>query len=204
MAGDTRDRNKYFSHDSIRRYAAGYADGLHGALLSVDEYQLCMAIQYLQEARLVGRIFVAGNGGSSSIADHLTCDFSKGIRTKDHAGFHAHSLVNHGALFTAIANDLGYERTFSYQLKLFHMHESDCLILISSSGNSENIVRAAKFARKIGTPIIGLTGFSGGKLKELADVSLHIPFDNYGIVEDSHQAIMHILAQYIYLNDRRE
>ena len=71
------------------------------------------------------------------------------------------------------------------------------LLAISSSGNSDNIVRAAAQAKSLGMTSIGLTGFSGGRLKAMADIALHVPADNYGVVEDAHQIIMHVMAQFI-------
>ena len=98
---------------------------------------------------------------------------------------------------------MSYEDSFYFQLKIdldeAYPEDNDykVIVLISSSGNSPNIVKAAKYAKEKGLTIIGLTGFSGGRLKELSDISLHIPENNYGIVEDCHQSIMHIIAQYI-------
>ena len=73
----------------------------------------------------------------------------------------------------------------------------DALITISSSGDSENIVRAASWAKKNNIPVISMTGFSGGRSADIADVNLHVSADNYGIIEDVHQSLMHVLAQYI-------
>ncbi|MCI3951911.1 MAG: gmhA, partial [Burkholderiales bacterium] len=73
----------------------------------------------------------------------------------------------------------------------------DALITISASGNSENIVRAASWAKQNGILVISMTGFSGGRSAIIADVNLHVAADNYGIIEDVHQSLMHLLAQYI-------
>lgn len=137
------------------------------------------------------RIFVAGNGGSASISDHLCCDFEKG------AGLPTISLIGRLAVLTAYANDCGYETVFIKQLEAHNLTPWDSVVLISSSGNSPNIVNAGAYTKDRGANLIGLTGFSGGQLLRLADVSIHIPFDNYGVVEDCHQAVMHILSQYI-------
>jgi phosphoheptose isomerase len=93
---------------------------------------------------------------------------------------------------------------FSYQLELQDLTAQDLLVLVSSSGNSGNVVKAAEYAKSKGCPVIGLTGFSGGKLKSLAGISLHVAFDNYGIVEDAHQILMHNLAQFHDLECRKE
>jgi len=99
-------------------------------------------------------------------------------------------------LITAIANDFAYDEVFSYQLKTMAA-PGDVLITISSSGNSENIVRAIDWARVNGVGSISMTGFAGGRSKSLADINLHVAAENYGVVEDIHQSMMHSLAQYL-------
>ena len=101
--------------------------------------------------------------------------------------------MSNPALFSAIANDFGYQEVFAIQLRSVAT-SADVLVLVSSSGDSANIVAAARAAREIGIPVIGLTGFSGGRLREMADVSVHVPADRYGLVEDAHQVLMHVIA----------
>lgn len=196
---DTRNRNISFKTDSISVYLSEYSKFLQAALDVVDREQLQLAHNALMDAQENGRqIFVAGNGGSAAISEHLECDFQKGC----HVGsgtLKTRSLCSNVAVLTAIGNDLGFEKVFSCQLELIDTKTSDILILISSSGNSANIIEAANYAKNKGMLLIGLTGFDGGKLKELADISLHVPFANYGIVEDAHQAMIHALAQFQYL-----
>ena len=161
------------------------------ALLGLDSTALNAALSRIkQTADLGGTLFVAGNGGSAAIAEHLMCDFMKG------AGLKVISLCSNVSLLTALANDIEYAEIFRAKLKMFGSCQRDCLFLISSSGNSPNVINAAKYAEEISMSVIGLTGFSGGELRSLSDVSLHISAHNYGIVEDSHQAIMHILTQW--------
>lgn len=197
MHKDTRDRNKYFSGESPGDYFKDYCHGLAQALFSVRHSELANAVDQVKNAP---RIFVGGNGGSAAISDHLTCDFTKGIHSDKRQPAQVISLVGSHALHTAIANDLGYEQTLSYQLGLHGLGMSDTVILISSSGNSPNIVEAAKICAVRNACVIGMTGFDGGKLKEIASIKLHVQAENYGIVEDCHQIIMHVLAQYIYLH----
>ncbi|OGN67997.1 MAG: hypothetical protein A3K57_03220 [Caulobacterales bacterium RIFOXYA1_FULL_67_7] len=99
-------------------------------------------------------------------------------------------------LVTAIVNDIGVEQMFSFQLESL-ASSGDVLVAISSSGASPNIISALKTAREMGMKTIAMTGFSGGAASELADVSLYVKAENYGIVEDTHQSLMHILAQYM-------
>jgi len=205
MQEDTRLRNTYFDRYDISFYLQEYAGMIAASLNKVDVEMLKRAQKALDEAHKSGsRVFVGGNGGSAAITDHWSCDFTKGISTDHALSLDLHSLCGHHALFTAIANDLGYEHTFSYQLQLREAYARDLLILISSSGDSANIVEAARYAKNQKMIVIGLTGFSGGKLKELADISLHIPCNNYGVVEDCHQALMHVLAQFHYLSRAHE
>jgi len=169
--------------DFISEYQSNYVWGLS----QVSAFDWKKAIDMVQAA---DKIYVGGNGGSASISNHLCCDFYKG------ANLRPISLSSNLPLITAIANDIDYDQTISYQLEGLCTQE-DLVILISSSGNSPNIVRAANAAHRIGTPVLGLCGFDGGALKELSDVALHVPIHNYGVVEDAHQSIMHIIAQYI-------
>jgi phosphoheptose isomerase len=142
------------------------------------------------------KIFVVGNGGSAAIAEHLCCDWSKGTSCKGYPAISSHSLTSNVALYSAIANDYGFEHVFDTQLDFF-ARQGDVLIAISSSGNSPNVLNAVVRARELGVFVAGFSGFSGGKLAELADASVHVATNNYGIVEDAHQAVMHIIAQYI-------
>ncbi len=97
-------------------------------------------------------------------------------------------------MITAIANDCGYEYTLEHQLIDHESGIEDVVLLISSSGNSPNIVKAAKYAKKHNIPLIGFTGFNGGQLKRLADISVHVESTEYGIIEDCHSHIMHTIA----------
>lgn len=201
---DPKFRNKTFNQSSISSYLTEYTQALLKSLETVDREALDSACQLMKKVRAEGgRIFVGGNGGSSAISDHLCCDFMKGTHQEGKPGLHVNSLSSNTALFTALANDMGYEHVFSYQLELQGLTSKDLLILVSSSGNSANILKAAEYAKSKGCAVIGMTGFSGGKLKAMAQVSLHVAFDNYGIVEDAHQVLMHNLAQFHDLEARK-
>jgi len=174
-----------------------YANELYQSLVSVDKKQLVAATDVLRKAYLTGRnIFVCGNGGSAAISEHFLCDHSKGVCFDTGLKPKIHSLTGNISLITAIANDFSYEEIFSYQLKMKAI-PGDVLVVISSSGNSANIIRAIEEARDMKMTTISMTGFSGGKVKELTDINLHVPESNYGIVEDAHQSLMHIMSQYI-------
>ena len=101
-------------------------------------------------------------------------------------------------MLTAIANDISYDEVFAFQIKQYAT-KGDILLSISSSGNSENIIRAIEQAKSLGALTISFVGFDGGRAKEISDLCLHISSDNYGICEDAHHALMHIFAQYLRL-----
>jgi D-sedoheptulose 7-phosphate isomerase len=195
---DPRRLNCQFSLESIGRHVKGYADGLSSALLSIDWHQLDLAVTEIESVRTRrARLWVAGNGGSAAIADHLLCDWVKGTFITSEKPIHVHSLVSNTALRTACANDFGYDASFARQIEM-QAQPGDVLICISSSGNSANILAALRKASSMGLKTIALTGFSGGESAKLADINLHIAAHNYGIVEDCHQILMHNIAQYIY------
>ena len=199
MNQDPRNLNKTFSVDSIQSYLKDYVTNLQQVLAKVDAGQFEKVLAKLTEVTAAGKkIYVCGNGGSSAIADHLCCDWSKGTHFQGLPTLKTESLTANTALFTACANDFGYEKSFSTQVEMFG-GRGDVLLAISSSGNSPNILSAVSAAREKGMTSIGMCGFSGGKLKTSADLCLHIAFDNYGLVEDAHQILMHVLAQYFTL-----
>jgi phosphoheptose isomerase len=178
-------------------YFDAYADEMARAAKSVEPAMLELAAETLLEAYLRGaRIFTCGNGGSASIANHMQCDHVKGIRTATDLSPHVLSLSANVELLTAIANDMGYENIFAYQLQS-QSEPGDVLLAVSSSGRSPNIVHALAWAREHGLGTIAVTGFGGGAARDTAEISVHVDCANYGIVEDLHQAIMHALAQYI-------
>ena len=148
-------------------------------------------------------IFVCGNGGSAAISNHFLCDHLKGISTNTNLLPKIISLSANIEVITAVANDIEYGDIFAFQLSRL-AKPKDCLITISSSGNSKNIINAIKWAKKNKIRTISLSGFDGGKAKRISDLDINIPCNNYGIVEDLHQSIMHILAQSIRMNNMRE
>ena len=197
MKDDPRHRNELFDNSSVGAYLSDYAENLKAALLTIDADALDRARELIENAAAAGnRVYAIGNGGSAAIADHLCCDLTKGTHAAGHAVIDTRSMTSNVALYSAIANDYGFEKVFSTQIDLLG-RPGDVLLAISSSGNSANIVGAVAAAHAIGMTTIGVSGFSGGALRETAQVALHVDANNYGIVEDAHQSIMHVLAQYI-------
>lgn len=177
-------------------FAVEYFARMAAAAATIDQAAVAAAGELVAKTtREGGRIFSCGNGGSAAIANHLVCDCLKGIRTDTSLRPKVHSLSTTVELITAIVNDIGSEQMFSYQLESWG-EAGDLLIAISSSGASPNIVRTLELARTKGINTIAMTGFAGNPSRTLADVSLHVDCENYGIIEDLHQSLMHILAQY--------
>lgn len=181
----------------VSDYATAYFSEVAKAAASIDKDKLNQAVQLLTQTYSDGgMLFSCGNGGSAAIANHLVCDHSKLVRTDTDLLSRVVSLSSTIEIITAIGNDISYDEIFSYQLKTL-AKPGDVLITISSSGDSENIVRAALWAKENKIPVISMTGFSGGRSATIADINLHVAANNYGVIEDTHQSLMHILAQFV-------
>jgi D-sedoheptulose 7-phosphate isomerase len=187
------------NYDNISLYADAYFERIKAAGKSIDRSRLELAATLLTELYTRGgSLFVCGNGGSAAISGTFVADHVKLIRSDTTLIPRVFSLVDNISTVTAISNDISYEDVFSYQLSVY-AKPRDILLTVSSSGDSENVVRAAQWARNNELPIIAFTGFEGGRSADLASVNLHVVADNYGVIEDTHQSLMHILAQYIRL-----
>lgn len=150
--------------------------------------------QIISEARDKNkRIFLIGNGGSSSTASHFVCDLNKTARVKGINHSQAFALNDNSPNVFAIANDIGFESVFEEQLKNF-LEKDDILIAISGSGSSKNILNAVNYANSSGAITIGLTGYDGGKLKELCKECLVVPSDKMYHIEDTHLTINHLIT----------
>ena len=139
-------------------------------------------------------IYVLGNGGSSATANHMVCDFDKGISLDLRKQFRVISLSDNIPMIMAIGNDIGFEDVFYLQLKN-KLRPTDLVIAISGSGNSHNIVKAVQYANEIGAEVIGLTGYAGGKLKNMANINVHVPVEDMQITEDMHMSFVHVAMQ---------
>lgn len=137
-------------------------------------------------------IYIFGNGGSAATASHYVCDFNKGISEKKEKKFNFVCLNDNCPQMMAIANDISYDEVFRFPL-VNKLKPSDLVIGISGSGNSKNVIRAVEYAKEIGTPVIGITGYQGGKLKELADFHMDAMVDDMQISEDIHMMFDHMM-----------
>ena len=139
-------------------------------------------------------VFVFGNGGSAYTSSHFVTDLVKTASVEGKKRLHAISLLDNVGLTTAIGNDMAYEDIFRFTLESYAA-KGDIAIGISCSGNSPNLLRACEWAKETGLTVIALTGFSGGKVKTLANLHINVPSENYGVIEDLHLSIAHIVAQ---------
>ena len=142
-------------------------------------------------------IYIFGNGGSAATASHFQNDFNKGVSEHTEKKFRFICLNDNVATILAIANDIGFEEVFRFQLK-GKIKEGDILIAISGSGNSINVINAVEYGKEQGCKIVGLTGYSGGKLKEMSDISLHAPVNSMQITEDIHMMFDHLMMSVLY------
>ncbi len=142
-------------------------------------------------------VYCFGNGGSSATASHFQNDFNKGVSEHTEKKFNFCCLNDNIATLMAVANDIGFEEVFRFQLQ-GHLKPGDVILAISGSGNSANVLRAVEYAKAQGNQIIGLTGFGGGKLRELSDVSLHVPIQSMQITEDVHMVFDHLMMSIFY------
>jgi D-sedoheptulose 7-phosphate isomerase len=182
------------------RDGAGYADGylryLTEVLEKVDRDSIAAFAEALLAAReRDARIFFLGNGGSAATASHWVNDLTR-WRGRP---FRALSLTENVALLTAVANDFGYEHVFRQQLETL-MGAGDMVVAISASGNSVNVVEAIDYANAHGGVTVGLTGFDGGRLSEIAQIVVHAPTSKgeYGPAEDVHMILDHLVTSYLW------
>lgn len=142
-------------------------------------------------------IYIMGNGGSASTASHFVNDFNRGLSQHIEPPFRFTCLSDNIATIMAIANDLSYDAIFEFQLR-GKVTKNDLVIGISGSGNSPNILKAIEFAQSVGAATIGITGYDGGKLMEIADLSLHVPIMSMQITEDVHMIFDHLMMAVFY------
>jgi phosphoheptose isomerase len=183
--------------NEFQQFVSGYYVRFIEALERFDRTKLdAILTLWLRIAEQGGTLWIAGNGGSASISDHTACDVSKGTHRRGAPPIRAISLASNAAMLTAIGNDIAFDQVFRKQLEVY-LQPGDAVMLISSSGNSPNVVEACRYAKEQGVPTIAFVGFDGGALKAMADHVIHIEVDNYGIAEDTHQSLIHVLTQYI-------
>jgi D-sedoheptulose 7-phosphate isomerase len=176
--------------DGIRRYV----EEIKHTLDNLPWQAIQKTIAILQEARLSDRqVFIMGNGGSAATASHFACDLGKGTLMPGRPRFRVIALTDNMPLFSALANDFGYERVFMEQLASL-VQPQDVVIGISGSGNSPNVLNAVFLAQQMAATTIGMTGFDGGRLKHLVDVCIRVPNHCMEQVEDLHLMLEHLIS----------
>ena len=175
-------------------YFDSYRSSLIDALSAVDLEKVAQLRAKLATARAAGRtIFTCGNGGSASTASHFATDLLKGASYGHDAKFRVIALTDATSTISAYSNDVSYDVVYEEQLKNF-LQPDDIVVAISGSGNSENVIRALRFASSAGAHTVALTGRDGGKLGTVATLHINVPEEHMGQIEDAHLAICHMLA----------
>lgn len=141
-------------------------------------------------------VYICGNGGSAGNAIHLANDFNYGIDKRGGLGLRIDALPANQSIVTCIANDEGYDKIYSQQLKV-KANKGDVLIVLSGSGNSMNIVNALTIGNELGMNTFAILGFSGGICKELAQVAIHFPVNDMQVSEDLQTIVGHICMQWL-------
>lgn len=180
---------------SICNKAASYLSEMSKLLARVDARSIDAFSEILFDAWRDGRrIFTFGNGGSASTASHHVLDLVKTASVDGHKRLKAFCVNDNFGITTAVGNDISYAESFTFPLSSY-AEAGDVAVGISCSGNSPNLLHACNWARENGLTVVALTGFAGGKVKDLAHLHVNIPSDNYGLIEDLHLSIGHIVAQ---------
>lgn len=182
-----------------------HLDRLDAALETVSPEGVAEFSERLYRAYQDGKqVFVLGNGGSASTASHMAADLAKNTIDANMRRFRIMSLNDNISLLTALSNDLGYENAFAEQLMNL-IRPGDVLVVISGSGNSPSVLHAIEYARSQCAQIVGLLGFDGGAARDRCDTAIVVDSDDYGVVEDAHLVINHILVEFFrerFANER--
>ncbi len=192
------------SNNKFNSYFVKYTQLLDKTLKSIEIKKLEKAVYEIEKAiKRKSNIFVCGNGGSHAIANHYVCDYFKVLEQDTKLLPKIFSLCSDSALISAISNDFSYEKVFYYQAKRL-FKKNDLLILLSSSGNSKNIIRVLDYANKIKVKSIGFCSFKGGYVKKNCTIPIYSKINNYGISEDVNHILMHSMMQSIKLRNLKK
>jgi D-sedoheptulose 7-phosphate isomerase len=193
------------AHSAPADFAREYVRYLSEVLASIDTAAIGAFAEALLDAReREATVYFIGNGGSAATASHFANDLAIGTRSSGRP-FRVVSLVDNVPMLTAVANDFGYAEIFLKQLQVL-LRPGDVVVAISASGNSPNLLNAVEFANSIGATTIGLTGFDGGRLREIAHLGVHVPTPagEYGPVEDAHMVLDHLVGNFLRLACAKE
>ena len=179
---------------NINNKFKNYKDSINSLLSEISDKQLKKTISIIDKTiEKGGKVYIVGNGGSASIASHISVDFAKVARISS-------STFNNSNLITCFSNDYGYENWIVEAIKAY-CNKNDMLILISSSGASKNIVNAAKYCKKNKIDFITFSGFKkNNKISKLGNVNFHINSNQYNFIEMSHHIILVYLVDFFAKN----
>jgi D-sedoheptulose 7-phosphate isomerase len=177
-----------------------YSNRLQGVLKTTDWSGVETLAQVMSVCWKENRqVFLCGNGGSSANAIHIANDFLYGTAKRTGGGLKATALTANSAVITCLANDVGFDSIFSEQIAVLGKQD-DLLIVLSGSGDSENIVNVLNQARAMGIKTCAVLGYSGGRCKSMADIVIHFPIDDMQIAEDLQLIVGHMLMQWLFKN----
>jgi len=189
----------------MKQFLKKYIKRLQDLLENINYNDIQLIVEQIEKTvKNSSKVYVIGNGGSSATASHMANDLGIGLRRRGLININIVSLGDNSAITSAIANDIGFENIFYMQLENV-LKPNDIIIAISCSGNSTNIMKAVDYAKTVGSTVIGVTGFSGGELRKVSDISFHIdtPDGEYGLVEDVHMILDHMIYSY-YIGVEKE
>ena len=176
-------------------FLENYFNELQQTIDLISPREVEETIRILHEARMEGRqIFIMGNGGSASTASHFVCDLAKNTRKPGLPDFKVIGLADNMAIFSALANDEGYDNVFAGQIASL-VNPGDIVIGISTSGGSINVLNGIKLATQRLARTIGFTGFDGGELARIVDINVHVPSQSIEHVEDIHLMLEHLMCK---------
>ena len=180
-----------------------YSEMLNSTMEGINREDVQKLFDMIEETCNNGKhLFVLGNGGSAASASHWVCDFGKGINTEKSKRLKIFSPVDNSAVFSALGNDIGYETTFSEQMKNF-LEPGDLVLSFSVSGSSPNLVEAHRYAKESGAKTACVVADKGGQIIDMSDFAMIVPSTNYGVVEDIHVILGHAISQQIRANNEK-
>ncbi len=194
----TRLDQTFACHNRPAEFAEAYLAYVSEVIKHIDADQVAAFIELLIATRDRGaQVFFIGNGGSAATASHFANDLGVGLRCQD-APLRVISLTDNVASMTAVGNDFGYDQLFVRQLQVL-MRPGDVVVAISASGHSANLIAAFDYAKEHEATCVSITGFDGGELRRMADLSVHVHTQagDYGPAEDAHMVIDHLVAAYL-------
>jgi len=183
--------------DSDHMFFSDYSKRLADTLDEINWTSVLRLSKELLATKIRGsRVFLCGNGGSAANANHIANDLVYAVTEHTGSGFDAVSLAANSAVLTCLANDVGYENIFSEQLAVSG-RENDLLLVLSGSGNSENILNALTMAKKLKMRTAGILGFDGGKCKKITDCAVHVDVNDMQISEDIQLVVGHMIMKWL-------